>query len=183
MGMPLPTPTYWTTDLLATLPDDGQRYELVHGELLVSPAPSPRHQRIAGLLYAELRAWLAPLAVGEVFAGPLSLTRDDDTEVQPDVMVAPLQFPRAERWQDLGRPLLVVEVLSPTTARHDRFPKRLFYQQLGVPLYWIVDPEDAAVEIWTPADRFPRVERELLRWHPDGAPAPWEIEVARLLQG
>ena len=183
MAMPLPTPDSWTTNLLAALPDDGQRYELVHGTLLVSPSPSARHQWIVLALACDLRNWLQGQALGEVYVAPATLPVDQTTEVQPDVFVSPRPGPPTGPWQDLGRPLLVVEVASPSTVRQDREQKRRLYQRLGIPEYWIVDPDSRTVEVWTPTDRVPRVERELLRWHPAGAPGPWEIEVARLLQG
>ncbi len=77
-----------------------------------------------------------------------------------------------DRGQDLGRPLLVIKGPSPDTRRPDRETKRHLYQALGIPEYWIVDPDTRTVEIWTPADRTPRLERQRLRWSPEGAPAP-----------
>jgi Uma2 family endonuclease len=65
--------------------------------------------------------------------------------------------------------LLVVEVLSPSSKRHDRFTKRRLFQEQGVPLYWIVDTDAHAVEVWTPEARFPHIARERLSWQPPGA--------------
>ena len=78
--------------------------------------------------------------------------------------------------------LLVAEVLSPSTARGDRFLKRLRYGEAGVPLYWVVDGDERTVEIWTPVDEFPAVERERLRWHPPGASAPFSLTLADLFR-
>ena len=180
MGMPLPTPDSWTTDLLAALPEDGQRYELVDGALLVSPSPTARHQWIVLALACELRMWLQEQPVGTVYVAPATVPVDRTTEVQPDVFVVPRRGPPAGPWQDLGRPLLVLEVVSPSTARQDRETKRRLYQELGIPEYWVVDPDIRTVEIWTPADRTPHVERDVLRWRPEGAAIEWHLEVARL---
>jgi Uma2 family endonuclease len=76
----------------------------------------------------------------------------------------------------------VVEVLSPTTARADRFTKRRRYQEAGVPLYWIVDGEEQRVETWTPDAEFPMSETERLVWHPAGAAQPFTLQLAELFR-
>lgn len=86
------------------------------------------------------------------------------------------------RYEDMLNLQLVVEVLSPSTARHDRFTKRLEYQRRGVPLYWIVDLDEQMVEIWTPTDHFPAFEREGLIWLPEGAPEPFSLELTELFK-
>ncbi len=122
---------------LEQTPDDGHRYELVDGTLLVSPAPSLRHQRVVGALHLLLSA-ACPEPLLVVLA-PFAVGLADDTEVQPDLLVAPrTQF--TER--DLpGAPLLAVEVLSPSTRRIDLLLKRDRLQAAGVPSYWLVDPD------------------------------------------
>jgi Uma2 family endonuclease len=110
--------------------------------------------------------------------------------MQPDVYVAPRAMRRAvnaarssvEGWQQITHLLLVVEVLSPKTASNDRGIKRRAYQQEGVPVYWIVDERAQAVEVWTPDASEPRMERERLVWHPDGAPVPFELGLAELFR-
>ena len=82
--------------------------------------------------------------------------------VQPDVFVVPTEQARALDWSAVHDLLLVAEVLSPSTPRHDRFTKRRRYQEAGVPLYWIVDGDGRQVEVWTPGDAFPRIERDRL---------------------
>lgn len=96
--------------------------------------------------------------------------------------MVPLTEARTPDWSKLRRPRLVVEVLSPSTARHDRFTKRAEYQRRGVPLYWIVDPDQQQAEVWTPADHFPTVERERLVWEPEGAAAPFTLLLAELFR-
>ena len=103
-----------------------------------------------------------------------------DVLVSPDVFVVPLEQVRTLDWSKMQDLLLVAEVLSSSSARHDRFIKRRRYQDAGIPLYWIVDPDERWAEIWTPADTFPRFEREWLVWHPAGAGEPFRLSVAEL---
>ncbi len=77
---------------------------------------------------------------------------------------------------------LVVEVLSHSTARHDRFTKRLEYQRRGVPLYWIIDPDARVVEVWTPQDHFPTFERQQLEWKPEAAAARFTLGLEELFR-
>lgn len=177
MGMPLPSHTYWTADFVRDLPDDGNRYELVHGELLVTPAPRPRHQRVQSRLFAALHQYLLAEPVGEVWSSPADISWSPDTLLQPDLFVVPLGEAEAERWSEVGSLLLVIEILSPGTARQDRFQKRRRYQETGVPLYWIVDADACQVEVWTPTDLFPAIERDRLRWIPAGARTECAIEL------
>ena len=186
MAMPLPTPVepsgraYWTQDAIRALPDDGHRYELVHGELLVSPSPAKRHQLVASELHFRLKTWLAAHPVGTALYSPADLTDGPDVLVQPDLFVLTPDAAASPDWNTLRDCLLVIEVLSPSTARHDRFQKRRAYQEAGVPLYWIVDPDTRQVEVWTPTDTFPRLEAERLTWHPLGASDPCVVELATL---
>jgi Uma2 family endonuclease len=78
--------------------------------------------------------------------------------------------------------LLAVEVLSPSTARYDRFTKRRLYQEVGVAQYWIVGPERRTVEVWNPADLFPATVDSVLTWHPAGAENPFVLELDTLFQ-
>jgi Uma2 family endonuclease len=78
--------------------------------------------------------------------------------------------------------LLVAEVLSPSNPRYDRFIKRRRYQEAGVPLYWIVDGDERQVEVWTPTDLFPRIERDRLVWHPEGIGEPFTLLVEDLFR-
>ena len=186
MAMPLPAPVepagrhYWTVDDVRALPDDGHRYELVHGELLVSPSPRKRHQRVLRRLLFALEAWLRQHPVGELFASPADLTFGPDTLLQPDLFVLTPEAAASPDWNTLGEVLLAIEILSPSTARHDRFPKRRAYQEAGVPLYWIVDADARQVEVWTPADSFPRLETDHLTWHPAGAADPFTLDLPAL---
>ncbi len=164
----------WTLDMVHALPDDGNRYELVDGELLVSPSPSLLHQRVLFELYDVVKAYVLGLGGHETFAAPAAVTFSRRRELQPDLFVLPLidGVRRAERFEDVGRLLLAVEVLLPSTARNDRYKKRAVYQQHGVPEYWIVDTPARQVERWRPEDEVPEVLDVHLEWKPvDSYPA------------
>lgn len=135
-GLPFGRPL--TIDDLEQLPDDGHRYELLDGTLLVSPAPSWSHQDVVGNVYLALRE--ACVAGYRVLLAPFAVTfGTSDTELQPDVLVA--------RYDDLtpknlpAAPVLAVEVRSPSTAMVDLNLKKAAYERFGVATYWIVDPE------------------------------------------
>ncbi len=135
--MALPWGAPLTEDDLATMPDDGHRYELLDGALLVTPAPNVSHQRFVTRLLVLLDG--ARQQGLEVFVAPTDVRLSSITVLEPDVLVvrtADLTPARVE-----GPPLLVVEVLSPSTRRIDLGSKRLAYEAAGVPAYWLVDPD------------------------------------------
>jgi Uma2 family endonuclease len=133
-----------TRDDLDALPDDGHRYELLDGSLLVTPAPSTRHQSVAAELYTVLRE-AAPADLKVLFA-PLDVVLAVDTVLQPDLLVAPRA---AFTDRDLpGAPVLTVEVLSPSTRRIDLLVKHDRYRSAGCEAYWVVDPDEPAVVAW-----------------------------------
>jgi Uma2 family endonuclease len=129
------------------LPADGRRYELHEGELSVTPAPSPTHQRILGKLNDLLRRHVEDHGRGEVFLSPIDVVLDDTTVVQPDlVYLDPTRASRVSERGIEGPPTLVVEILSPSTAAIDRNRKLQLYARHGVTHYWIVDPGARTVE-------------------------------------
>ncbi len=181
MGMA--APVYYTADMVRALPEDGSRYEVVYGELLVTPAPRLLHQRIVLQLAWGLESYVRRYPeAGTVLTSPADISWGRDVLVQPDVFVVPVDQARTLDWIHLQTLLLVVEVLSPSTARADRFLKRLRYREAGVPLYWIVDADNHSVEIWTPTAEFPLVERDRLVWHPPLAPEPFTVSIDELLR-
>ena len=179
MGMPVGH--YYTVADLHAMPDDGKKYELVHGELLVSPSPRMLHQQLVTRLIRVLDEYLDVYAVGKVYAGG-DVQDGDDSLVIPDLLVIDLEDARTLDWARIKTPLLVIEVLSPSHARNDRFTKRRLYQEIGVPLYWIVDAEAKVVEVWTPEALFPVTEQQELRWHPEGAAEALVIGVEELFR-
>jgi len=106
----------------------------------------------------------------------------NDALVPPDVFVVPRHEARTEASSRMRHLPLVVQLLSPSTSRADRFIKRRRYQEAGVPLYWIVNVEEGQVEVWTPEVEFPRIERRRLDWHPAGASEPFGLELADLFR-
>ena len=133
------------------LPDDGNRYEAIEGELYVTAAPTLRHQRISRRLFLTLHEMLGDPDRGELFYAPTGVEFPVTEEgVQPDLV-----FVSNERRGILtdswirGAPDLVIEILSPTTAHRDRGVKRKLYERQGVEQYWIVDPDSETVEVWT----------------------------------
>lgn len=126
------------------LPDDNRRHELIDGALIVTPAPSPRHQEAVARLLILLRESCPPDL--RVMIAPLDVVLAPDTVVEPDLLVAPHS---AFTERDLpGPPLLAVEVLSPTTRHLDLQLKRARYEAAGCPSYWVVDPDVPALTVW-----------------------------------
>lgn len=180
MGMPQ-SATRWTAEMVRALPDDGNRYEVVDGELLVTPAPTWDHQRIVRDLVLLLDPYIESQGLGEAMISPSDVELDTHGLVQPDVFVQGLVGGRPARGWNTGAPLLlVVEVLSPGTARADRTTKRRRYQRAGIPEYWIVDLDARVVERWRPGDDRPEVLGETLTWQAPGATSPLAIELPAL---
>ncbi|MCR4340394.1 MAG: Uma2 family endonuclease [Gemmatimonadaceae bacterium] len=139
MGMPA-TAKRWTADDVRALPADRNRYEVIEGELYVTPAPSFRHQEALSSLHFAMSLYLREHPVGMVLFAPTDVEFEPESMVQPDLFVLPLVDGRKPRSvKEAGKLLLAVEVLSPSTARLDRQLKRRLYQRYGVEEYWIVD--------------------------------------------
>lgn len=140
--------TGMTRDDLAALvpeePGDGHRYELIDGTLIVTPAPSRRHQAVAMELAVLLHA-ACPADLQVLFA-PFAVGLGVDTEVQPDLLVAPRD---AFTDKDLpGAPLLAIEILSPSTRLIDLNLKKARYEEAGCAFYWVVDPLELRLLAW-----------------------------------
>jgi Uma2 family endonuclease len=178
MAMPQPH-VEWTLEMLHALPEDGNRYELIDGELLVSPSPSAGHQRALGILHYRAREYLTQVGGYEVFFAPAAITFTQRRELQPDLLVIRLEndIP-VKLFSDVKQLTLAVEVLSPSTARNDRYKKRRVYQEQATTEYWIVDPGSRLVERWRPEDSEPEVLTEVLEWRPDASRALLVIDLA-----
>ena len=182
MGMPVHAPRSWTAAavrrLIADAPRATPRFELVDGELLVTPSPTPRHQMAVRLMLVALSAYCDATGVGEALASPSDIAIEPEDIRQPDVYV----IPRDEwiRIRDAGFPahrlLLAAEVLSPSSARFDRVVKRAKYQRAGCE-YWIVDLDARIVERWTPGDVRPEILTDVLTWIPPGATTVFELNL------
>ncbi len=180
MGMPQSAPN-WTVEQVLALPDDGNRYEVVDGELLVTPAPMFRHQDAILGLVRRLEPFVRSNGVWHLSLSPADIEFDDHTLVQPDIFVFELPGgKRPDRWKDIRSLLLAVEVLSPSTARADRQVKRLRYQRQGIPEYWIVDLDARLVERWRPRDERPEVIHDILSWRPAPSGAALSLDLPEL---
>lgn len=181
MGMPaLQAPEFWTREMVLAIPDDRNRYETVHGELFVSPAPRLWHQIVVKRLDLIIGSYLAREPVGVVLNLESDISWGPDILVQPDLYVAPLAEMQTLDWTQVTSLLLVAEVLSPSSLRADRFAKRRLYQEVEIPLYWIVDADRHHVEVWTPEAIEPVIERERIIWQPAGAETACVVELVEL---
>jgi len=125
---------------LQVVPDDGKRYELVRGDLYVTPSPSPMHQRISRKLQRLLEDYFHARSIGEVFNAPVDLILTNQDVFVPDLLVVADPSHVSHRGIE-SPPLLVVEILSPSTRTVDQGVKARRYAELGVEHYWVVDPE------------------------------------------
>jgi Uma2 family endonuclease len=179
-----PAPHDWTYAEYARLPDDGNRYEVLDGEVLVTPGPAPKHQHVLGTLYTLLRAYVEQQRLGIVFTD-VDLLFETGQYLRPDLVYVPESALRGitDRGVEL-RPGLVVEVLSPTSSSIDRVRKPQRYGDFGVPEYWVLDPVERVAWIW----RFPATgsqplrEAERMVWKPAGAAYPFRLDVQDLFR-
>ena len=177
MGMPHAAEP-WTADRVRALPDDGRRYELIDGELVVTPSPRGVHQVAVSALGDLLRRALAGTSL-HVLHSPADIALGEDEILQPDLFVYRTASGRhLLDWTEITALELVIEVLSPSTARYDRGLKRRRYQRAGVAEYWIVDLDGRVIERWRAGIEHPEIAAERLQWNP-GEGAALEMEVER----
>jgi Uma2 family endonuclease len=170
----------WTLDELHSLPDDGNKYELVNGELFVTPAPSVDHETILARLSRLLEPYVAEHNLGLVYH-PRAVFRFKDSEVEPDLMVRQPAQHKHTAWELVPRPTLIVEVLSDSTRRRDRLQKREFYAVAEIPEYWIIDPERSEITVIRRSATDLTV-RATLEWKPDGANGALSLPAASLFE-
>ena len=172
----------WTLDELDRLPDDGNTYELVHGELFVTPPPSTGHEDVVARLTALLVPYVERERLGHVYF-PRGVVRYRGSQVEPDLMV------RAELGRGTGRttdwnhaptPLLVVEVPSPYTWSRDFHQKKGLYLEAGIPEYWIVDAEEREVVVVRPGHD-DMIARDTFHWQPAGATGSLVVDVPAIM--
>ena len=172
----------WTAgevrQLIAESPLSTPRYELVEGELLVTPSPNAPHQRAVFLLARALDDYLERNPIGEMYTSPFDVELEPDTIVQPDVFVLPPREADRVRKEMPARELLVAaEVLSPSSSRGDRVTKRPLYGR-RVPEYWILDLDARLVERWPLHARQPEIIVSILEWQPTDAAEPFRLDLA-----
>ncbi len=174
MAMP-DTARHYTVNEVLAFPADGNRYELVQGQLLVTPAPRPVHQIVLQELLRHVHAYLRHLpSPARVFLSPADISWAEDELVQPDLFVVPADEVSAS-WTTYQTLLLAIEIVSPSSSHHDRITKRRLYQARGVATYWVVDPDAQLVEVWHPGDARPEIVTDVLRWKATGAAEEMEI--------
>jgi Uma2 family endonuclease len=165
----------WTRADLDRLPDDGNRYEVLDGELLVTPPPSAEHQEVVDWLAEKMFPFVAAHGLGKL-RFPRSVVVVDGSQFEPDLMVR-ADAPR-RAWEDKPLPILVVEVLSRSTRQSDLQVKRDFYMKKGIPEYWAIDRAAREVTRFTPGGS--ETVRSILEWRPPVITATLEIDIAAM---
>jgi Uma2 family endonuclease len=161
MGMAISVPLY-TVDDLENFPDDGNRYELLDGVLLVTPQAAAPHQIVASRIQTKLAVSLQEPGLAHV-VGPGAVVRQPRTQLQPDILVYPARFSPKTDWSKITEHWLAVEVLSRSSRIYDRDFKRDAYFALGVQQVWLVDLRRQSVEVCTGKGKS-RVVRDSIRW-------------------
>jgi Uma2 family endonuclease len=168
----------WTLEEMHALPEDGNKYELVYGELWVTPGPTEPHNDIVARLTRILVPYVDAQGLGYVYHPRAVFRVGREVEVEPDLMVRlPHPDPRGS-WETAPRPILVVEVVSPSSRRRDYGRKRELYLAQGIPECWIVDGDATTITVASPG-REDVVATDRLTWAPAGAGAPLTFELAR----
>ena len=164
-------------DLIARNPMHTPRYEVVDGELFVTPSPNGPHQFAVGLLASLLLQYARRTGIGETLTSPFDVQLAPDVTVGPDIFVVPREEAVCLRREATARVLLLaVEIISPGSRRADRGRKRELYQRT-VPEYWIVDNDARHVEVWRSGHASALVLRDRLRWLPRGAAEPFVLDL------
>lgn len=165
-SLPFPDRAIWTVDDLEQLPErDGNRYEILHGELLVTAMPSWGHQGVALRLTRLLANWCIENPDWSIRA-PGGVYMSQTSWLEPDLAVYRAPEFVEHSWKELPPPVLVAEVLSPSTKRRDRFRKRPAFLQHGVDEVWTIDARTRTIERWTNASEFPELVHDSFPWTP-----------------
>lgn len=177
----------WTYEEFARLPDDGNRYEVIAGDLYVTPAPGTPHQIVSARFFMKLRGFATDQhGLGEVLSAPLDVLFAEGDYLEPDLLFIRKENRHYQTRRGIeGPPDLVVEVLSPTTSQRDCGIKRERYALYGVPEYWVIDADRRRVEVYRlQEDAYSlTLVADRLRWQPvEGGPV-LELNVAELLAG
>lgn len=172
---------HYNVDDLGRFPDDGNRYELLDGVLLVTPAPRAVHQIVASRIAAILGAALQRTGHAHV-VGPGAIVLLPLTQLQPDILVYPARFSPSTDWAEITEHWLVVEVLSRSSRVYDREFKRDAYFALGVPEVWLVDVRDRSVEV-SRARGAGEVVRDELRLHVPALDVVVPIDLSEVFAG
>jgi len=178
MGMALTVPRYTVADL-DLLPDDGNRYEVLAGTLLVTPSPGSAHQGVAARLAALFASHLLArrlrlFSSGVVTVPPL-------TRLEPDLLVVPPRFALGTPWAEISEHWLTVEILSRSSRVYDREFKRDAYLALGVREVWLVDLHHRSIEVCTQPGEG-RLIRDAVTWSMPDGDVSVHVELAELFE-
>jgi len=179
MGMALTVPRYTVADL-DLLPDDGNRYEVLAGTLLVTPSPSLAHQGVAARLSALFASHL--LARRLALFSPGVVTLPPLTQLEPDLLIVPPRFTLDTLWAEISEHWLAVEILSRSSRVYDREFKRDAYLALGVREVWLVDLRDRSIEVCTQPGEG-RLMRDAVTWSMPDGDASVHVELTELFEG
>ena len=138
-----------TYDDYCELPNDRNRYEILDGELSVTPAPATKHQAALGNLYRFLANYVVANQLSKLFIAPTDVILAPTTVVQPDlIFIGTDRFRVVTERAIEGPPTLVIEILSPTTHQTDRVTKAQLFARYQVPHYWLIDPDQRTLEAY-----------------------------------
>ena len=180
MAMAISVPRYTLADL-ERFPNDGNRYELLDGVLIVTPSASNAHQIIVNRL--QYRLMQAVMVPGDAqVVGPGAITVPPRTQLEPDILVYPARYPIDSKWEEIDEHWLAVEVLSRSSRVYDREIKRDAYIALGVPEVWLVDRWNRVVEV-SRARGPGEVVRDVLRWRVPTLALEVEIALTEVFVG
>jgi Uma2 family endonuclease len=141
--------TKFTHADLLVMPNDGKRREIIDGDLYVTPSPRYSHQKVSARIFAAFVRYLDTHPIGEIAIAPLDVILSDFDVLEPDLLFVMNEHRNVFQDWVRGAPDLVIEILSPTTNTIDRGPKLKAYARYGVAEYWIVDPVEKAVEVYS----------------------------------
>jgi len=180
MAMPVAAPRYTIADL-DRFPDDGNRYELLGGVLLVTPVAGAPHQFVLGDLTMALATYLAPVGLATITT-PGVLQRGKDTQLEPDLLVIPARFRHSTSWRQVAGWWLAVEVSGPASRIYDRDFKTAAYLRLGVQEVWRVDLRERTIYLSRENGPIDEPHADRLAWHPAGMPGPLDLDVQALFR-
>lgn len=180
MGMAATIP-YYTVEDLEHFPNDGNRYELLDGVLLVTPAPGARHEivvaRITNILMNAVQT------SGDAFVfGRGAVSFPPRTQLEPDILVVPARLPSTDKWQDVSEQWLAVEVFSRASRIYDREFKRDAYLNLGVREVWLVDRHERSVEVSREPGKYETV-RDVITWRVPTLDVDVRVELSEVFAG
>lgn len=180
MGMSITASRYTVADL-ENFPDDGNRYELLDGFVLVTPPPNLRHQYVSGRLLAQLYAGMGSPRPAHV-VGPGALYINDTTYFEPDLFVFPSKYSPDSKWTEVEERWLVVEIYSRSSRFYDRELKRDAYLRAGVSELWLIDPREKSIEVCR-RNAPNKIVTDTIRWRPPGLELIVPVNVTDLFAG